>query len=154
MTHLLAACYARGRFRPPPRSPLPSETSQISTPLPPSTLSTPHLRLLYPVRVFPSLPSTTILHTDDTFVVVDKPTGVPSQPYAGNCKDTLSRFVKDELGLEEEVRTSESARASRGNGQPESNLTQQMQPNKCNSSSKSNPNHKNTTRLQRFRAQH
>ena len=73
---------------------------QVSRPVPPSTLPSPHLRLLYPVRVFPSLVKTRILHEDETFVVVDKPSGVPSQPYAGNSKETLANYVKYSLDFE------------------------------------------------------
>ena len=84
---------------PPPSSSRPSAPPwyQLSRPRPPESLPSPHLRLLYPVRTFPSLPETRILHVDDTFVVVDKPAGVPSQPYAGNSRETLARCVMGEM---------------------------------------------------------
>lgn len=42
------------------------------------------VRVHYPVRRFPSFPLCEVVHEDPSFIVVDKPAMLPSQPYKGN----------------------------------------------------------------------
>ena len=83
--------------------------------LPPSSA----VRVHYPVRRFPSFPLCEVVHEDPSFIVVDKPAMLPSQPYKGNRWENVVGYWETNGKAPEtmvEVRVCESVRGAKDEG--------------------------------------